>query len=283
MPKTVLVAETGADIPRDIAERFGIEIVPMHVCFGDRTLPDGTFPVSDVYDYYKTTGKLPTTSGSTPEDFATAFDRIHRLHPEANILYLAYSAITTCSFQSAQIAAQGRSYVQSIDTKQVSVGQAAVVTRLAQMVDKLPTISMDSLKSAANDLIEHVKMCFVPDGLEYLRAGGRVSNAQYLGAQVLKLHPLIEIHDGKLITTKKYMGKMSKVAEKLTRDFLLAHDFARDSLWFLHSSTIDEDVRQRSEKVAKEHGFKDIVWMSTGCVVSTHSGPGAFGIVGIEQ
>ena len=35
--KVVLVAESGADIPKDIAEKEGIYIVPMHVTFDGET------------------------------------------------------------------------------------------------------------------------------------------------------------------------------------------------------------------------------------------------------
>ena len=44
--KVVLVAESGADIPKDIAEKEGIYIVPMHVTFDGETKDDGTLIIS---------------------------------------------------------------------------------------------------------------------------------------------------------------------------------------------------------------------------------------------
>ena len=115
MSQIILMAETGSDIPADLAKKGGIELVPMHVSFGDTTKDDGSFPPSDVVTFYKETGILPKTSGSVPEDFTVAFDRIHAAHPDAQIMYLAYSAVTTCSYQSAQIASEERDYVKSLD------------------------------------------------------------------------------------------------------------------------------------------------------------------------
>ena len=74
MKKFVLVAETGSDISPEMAAEFDIEIVPMHVSFDSETLPDGTFPVEKILEYYKTTGRIPKTRGSTPEDFMRKFD-----------------------------------------------------------------------------------------------------------------------------------------------------------------------------------------------------------------
>ena len=38
MPRIILVAETGSDIPPEIAKAYGICMVPMHVTFGVRFL-----------------------------------------------------------------------------------------------------------------------------------------------------------------------------------------------------------------------------------------------------
>ena len=51
--KVVLVAESGADIPKEIAEKEGIYIVPMHVTFDGETKDDGSFPASNIIDYFE--------------------------------------------------------------------------------------------------------------------------------------------------------------------------------------------------------------------------------------
>ena len=105
MNHIVLVAETGSDITSNVAKELGVYLVPMHVSLGDITKDDGAFPVEEICSYYERTRQLPKTSGSTPEDFAKIFDEIHKKYPQKHILHLAYSAQTTCSYQSAIIAA----------------------------------------------------------------------------------------------------------------------------------------------------------------------------------
>ena len=175
MKTIVLVAETGSDLPLPLAEKFEIQIVPMHVSFDGTSVDDGSFPPEKILDFYKQTGKLPTTSGSTPGDFERIFDQIHEKWPEAQILYLAYSAVTTCSYQSGIIAAEGRDYVTAIDTMQVSVGQAAVVVAVAELLTSQPELTIAQAAEAAKELISRAKMCFLPDNLEFLRAGGVIT------------------------------------------------------------------------------------------------------------
>ncbi len=217
MNPIILVAETGSDLTPELASRYHIRLAPMHVSFDTETLDDGSFPVQKICDYYHDTGKLPRTSGCSPEDFIRVFDEIHAEYPDSQILYLAYSSITTCSYQSALIAAEDRDYITAIDTRQVSIGQAAVVTEVAKLLEEHPEMTIQEAADAANTLIERARMCFLPDNLEFLRAGGRVSNVVCLGSRILNIHPCIEILDGKLVATRKYRGKMKKVITKLIK------------------------------------------------------------------
>ena len=284
MKKIILLAETGSDVNAALAKEYGVEIVPMHVSFDTETLDDGDFPVEKIVDYYQTTGKLPKTSGSTPEDFEIVFDRIHAEHPDAQILYLAYSAITTCSMQSGVIAAEGRDYVTIVDTKQVSAGQCNVVIAMAELLRDHPDMTMEEAVAAAEDLISRANMCFMPDNLEFLRAGGRVSNVAFLGARILNLHPVIEILDGQLMATKKYRGKMNKVAAQLVADYAEKYDLdPEECLWFVYVTGFSDEVRAVAEHAAKEAGFKKTRWIQAGGVITTHGGPAAFGLAGFSR
>ena len=73
-------------------------------------------------------------------------------------------------------------------------------------------------------------MCFVPNDLEYLKAGGRVSNVVFISGKLLKIHPRIEILDGKLIATKKHRGNLSKIAPQLVYDYAEENKLNEESL-----------------------------------------------------
>ena len=283
MSKYILLVETGADMPDALAERYGVAKVPMHVSFGDKTLDDGAFPVEDIYRFFETTGNLTKTSGCTPGDFETVFDELQAKYPDKHIIHLAYSAVTTCSYQSAIIAAEGRKNITSIDTKHVSAGQTMVALQLARWLEGNPEATVEQIIAKVEELREKCKMGFFPGDLAYLRAGGRVSNAAYLGAKILSLNPLIELMDGLLKATKKYRGKMEKVAVKFMQEFIEANHFKRDTLAFVYSSGLSQTIRDDCNALAKEMGFKEVLWVQTGGVVTTHCGPGGFGICGMAE
>ncbi|MBP3683726.1 MAG: DegV family protein [Oscillospiraceae bacterium] len=282
MSKIILSAETGSDITPELAAQLGVVLIPMHVSMGDQTLDDGTFPPEEVCAYYDRTGKVPTTSGSTPYDFEKIYDPLFAKHPDAQVLHLAYSAVTTCSYHSGELAVEEKSYknnVRLVDTQHVSVGQCACVCAVAAWLEAHPEATLDEAAAAAVEICANMEMSFIPSNLDYLRAGGRVSNAVALVGNLLHLHPCIDIIDGKLIAGKKYRGHMEKVVPALMRDFTQKHDPSKDQVYFIHSPYLSEGVKQAAENTAKELGFANFTWVKTGCVITCHGGPGAFGIV----
>ena len=284
--KILITAETGSDISREMAKELGIQLIPMHVSLGNETLDDGTFPPEDVCAYYDKTGKCPTTSGSTPYDFETIYDQLFAEDPDLQILHLAYSAVTTCSYHSCELAIEETPYarnVRIVDTKHVSVGQCAVVIGVLGWLAEHPDATLDEAATAAVKIGEQTKMCFIPDNLDYLRAGGRCSNAAALVGNLLQLHPCIEIIDGRLIAGKKYRGKLCKVAPLLLKEFAAKHNLKKDHLYFINTPYMNVGVREALNAEAAAMGFEKITWVKTGCVITCHGGPGAFGIVGTVE
>ena len=283
MSSIILLAETGSDITPELAAKHNVRLVPMHVSLGDVTLDDGSFPAEDVHAYYERTGKTPTTSGSTPYDFEKVFEEIFSGNPDAQVLYLAYSAVTTCSYHSCELALEEKPYaknVRLVDTKHVSVGQGAVVMATANWLREHPEATLDQAAAKAAEIGLQTRMCFIPKNLDYLRAGGRCSNAVALVGNLLHLHPCIEIIDGRLIAGKKYRGAMTKLAPQLLREFTEKHAMNKDHIYFICTPYMEEAIRTVLDAEATALGYKEITWMKTGCVITCHGGPGAFGIVG---
>lgn len=286
MSSIILLAETGSDITPELAQALNIRLVPMHVSMGNETLDDGTFPAEEIHAYYERTGKTPTTSGSTPYDFEKVFQEIFTENPDAQVLYLAYSAVTTCSYHSGELALEDQPFagnVRLVDTKHVSVGQGAVVMATARWLREHPEATLEEAVVKAEEIALQTRMCFIPKNLDYLRAGGRCSNAVALVGNLLNLHPCIEIIDGRLIAGKKYRGAMTKLAPVLLREFTEKHNLSKEHIYFINTPYMDEAIRNVLDAEAAALGYKKITWMRTGCVITSHGGPGAFGIVGTVE
>ena len=261
MRKIILVAESGADIPKEALHDDSIFIVPMHISMGDRNLDDGTFPQSEIFTYYAETGKIPKTSAPAPAEYRKVFEEIHQTYPASRILHLCYSAATTSSMQNAVIGSEGMDFVTHMDSRCATAGQALLVLRTAEYIRKNTKASLEDVTTLAEEWIGRSRMALLPENIEFLRAGGRVSNAAYLGASLLNIKPLIELIDGRLVCGKKYHGTMARVIKKFLQDKLKEYDWEEGQFAFVYTEGLDQERMWEAEQIAKDFGINNPMWI----------------------
>ncbi|MGD7043911.1 DegV family protein [Jeotgalibacillus proteolyticus] len=281
MRNIILSNESGADLPNDLVEKYNLQVVPMHIIMDGKDYLDGSLPVPDIYDYYDRTKKIPSTTATNIHKYQEFFTSIKEKYPDCTIIHIGYTSQASSSFQNAVIAAEEFEGLHLIDALNVTGGLAAVVLYAADLLEKEPDIE-PALIEKIEAVVPKSKLAFIPGSLEFLKAGGRVSNMASLIGALLKIKPCIELKDGKLVSTKKYRGKMSGATEKLFSDYLKEFDIDREQLYLIYSIGLDEGIKQRMDEVAKENGFKNVRWIQAGGMISTHSGPGGFGVAGLE-
>lgn len=282
MRRIILSTESGADLPEDLVEKHQIQVVPMHVIMENKDYLDGQLSVEEVFDYYSRTKKIPSTTATNVYEYHELFTKIRVKFPDSIIIHIGYTSKASSSFQSALIASEDFEDLFLIDTLNVTGGLAAIVMYAVTMLEEEPSISHVHLIEKIESVVPKTKLAFIPGSLDFLRAGGRVSNVAYIGGSLLKVKPCIELKEGKLVSTKKYRGNMSKVAEKLMRDYLNQYDIDRKQLYLIYSIGLDESIKKRMDEITKEAGFENVTWMQAGAMISTHAGPGGFGIAGLE-
>lgn len=282
MKKYIILTESGTDLPIDLVRESQIYVIPMHVIMDGVDYLDGSISVTQVYEYHEKTKKIPSTSATNPEEYQLIFKKINEEYPDCIIIHIGYSSKASSTYQNALIASEGIGNIYHVDSLNVSGGEAAIVLKAVELIEKYPEIQSNDLVEKIKYFVSIARVSFIPGNLEYLKAGGRLSNASYLGATILKLKPLIEIVNGNLVATKKYRGAISSIAEKYLNEFLERYNLSKDKIYLLYSLGLDEQIKLQMENIVKEKGFNKIIWIQTGCVISTHSGPGAIGIAGFE-
>lgn len=283
MSRIVLVTETGSDITPELATKYSIYVVPMHVSLGEETYDDGSFPVQRIVDYYDKTGQVPKTNGCTTEDFSKIFDEIRERWSDAEIIYLAQSSVFTDSYANAKRVAEGKRYIHIIDTKQLSVGQLGVITETAKYIRDNSFVSVYDVVKKAEHLSEQMRMCFVPDNLEFLRAGGKYGKRAFLRARFLGIHPCIAVNNGRLEGTGNYYGKMYMVAAKIIKEYAVKYKLKKEKIWLVYSVGLPDKIRNSIEDAAWGCGFEKVQWVQAKSVTTTHAGPAAFGLAGFSE
>lgn len=283
MKNYIITTDSGSDLPKEYIERYNIYIVPMHVTMGEDTLDDGSFDVNKVFDYYDEHGVLPKTSGSTPQDNSQVFQKVFEDHPDAYIIHIAYSGVTTVSFNAAHIAAEDFDHIHLVDSKHVTFGLTAVVLATAKFIEENPKSLPEEIVAFVEDIRERTQMVFLPKTLTYLRAGGRVSNLAFYGASLLSLYPTIVLENGYLVSGKKYRGTFERSLKKMVEDSVHKYDLIPETVLVGGAPDVDGRHKKLVYDLLNEHGIEAPKWIETGAVISSHGGPGAIGLTGIEK
>ncbi len=287
MREIIISTESGSDMPKNLVDKYGVYVIPMHVIMDDKSYPDGEIPVDMVFDYFKSTGKVPTTSAVNDFEYTEFFNKIRAEHPDCVIYHVAYTSQASSTYQSANIAIKEFEDIYLLDSKSVSGGCTAYIASVYEEIqarkDSLNTKEdYDKLFNDLQAMADKVACHFIPNTLEYLKAGGRVSNAKFLLASALNLKPLIEMVSGKLVTTKKYRGEIIRWVEKFFDDFLSKYKVKKECLYLMYGKGLPQKVLDKMAELAKKHGFKHFEYVMTGCVISCHGGEGAIGLAGVE-
>lgn len=291
MRNIIISTESGSDLPENLIKKYDFRVIPMHVIMNMESYEDGSFPVEKVYEYYEETGKVPSTSAVNDHEYEEYWRSLREEDPDCVIFHFTYSSLASSTYQSAMIAVKNFKDVHVIDTLNVSGGCTAhmiasyklIHKRLNEATAENREPDYEAIAGECRKLASRAVCHFIPGTLEYLRAGGRVSNAQYIGATILNLKPLIEMVEGKLVATKKYRGSIPKLCDRFMKDFTEKYKLDKECLYLMYSKGLKEDTLSHMAKKAIEFGFRSFEYVMTGCVISCHGGKGAIGLAGMLE
>ncbi len=284
MKKYVLLTESGSDLSPEMAKEYGIMIIPMYVQLAGKIYADGTISPAEAFEYVEENGVFPTTSAPNPADFDAMYRQIRAEDPDSVIIHIGYSAQTTCSYQNAIIANEDFENIYHIDSEHVSVGLGVVAIRTARYLRENSNVEPEELIAKIKEISQQMKFHFLVPDMRYLKAGGRCSNAQYLVAHIFGIKPLIEMKKGLLVATQLFRGRMERACAKVVDRFFSSIDVNMEEIYLGYTFGLPQEICAKiEEKCRLEYHVKRIMWFTAGCIISTHSGPGAFAIGALQK
>ena len=276
-----ITSDSTCDLGHLIAER-DITLLPLAINLGDKTYYDGVdITPQDIFDFVAANNVLPKTAAPSIGDYEDFFKPFVDAGDE--VIHFNISAKSSGSHNMAAQAAESfGGKVRVIDSMALSSGQGLLVLKAADMRDNGNTA--DEIEEAINVLRERVNTSFIPDRLDYLYKGGRCSKMEMFGANILKIHPLIYMEEGKLVPGKKYRGKMSFIIKQYIEDLKeLYPNYEKTRCFITHSSAEPELVEVAMQKVKETFAFDEVIETVAGSIVTSHCGKGTLGVLFIYE
>lgn len=272
-----IITDSTADIPKHLTDKFGINVLPLTVHFGDEEFKDGVDITSEeFFEKLTSSDRLPTTSQVSPAAFSDVY--IRELKKGNSIISIHISGDLSGTYQSAVIAKQsvGSEDIYIIDSREATLALGMIVLKAAELAQK----GMEA-KEIVREIEEYknrVKLLIMVDTLEYLKKGGRLSGAQAMIGGILNIKPILTIEDGKVVVVDKVRGKKKALKSiiELMKD--TGHDIKNQVVGIANARSI-ETACELKELIRAEFETSDFIETDVGSVISTHVGPGAFGVV----
>ena len=261
-----------------LVQKHDIGIMSLQVNLGDKSYKDGVDIVpTDIFAFVAETNVLPKTSAPSIGDYEEFFEEQLKLGEE--VVHFNISAKSSGSHNAATQAAESfKGKVHVVDSKALSSGQGLLVMKAVDMRDAGK--SAKEIVEAVEEIRNHINTSFVPDSLDYLHKGGRVSGMVKTVASMFKIHPLIEMDDGQLVPGKKYKGKMTMLIKQYVQDLKEKYpSYDKTRCFITHSCADQELVDAAKEKVAELFEFDEIIETVAGSIVTSHCGQGTLGVL----
>ncbi len=192
-----IVTDSVADLPREVVERLGIEVIPMLVRFGEEEFRDGIDMTPDqFYERLATSPRPPATSMPGPPLFAEVYRRAGA--DEVLVITVSSKLSGTWSVaRQARTLLPGGPRIEVMDSGTATMAEGFIVMRAAEAARA--GASLEEVREAAEQARARVDFLCTFDTLEYLRRGGRIGAASAFLGSLLKVNPLIALRDGAVV------------------------------------------------------------------------------------
>ena len=280
MPDYIIATSSTSDLPRTWLEAHSIPFIPYSYTVGDELREDDCREESRaaVYAGMRAGDRLKT---SMINEFVYYDFFKELLDTGRDVIFLDMSREMSVSFVNAKQAAEKirplyperRLYV--MDTYCISGGLGTLVENIVRLHEA--GASFDEAVAWGEESKLKIAHRFTVDDLNYLKAGGRVSNSAALVGSLLNIKPVLYVPDrGTLDVVKKVRGR--RAALKAILDGVL-HDLSLIdptglSFHILHADCMKdaEFIRDEIRRAYPQVG--EITITSLGVVIGAHCGPG---------
>ena len=273
--KIAISVESTSDLSKDLIEKYDIKIIPFHIILGDADFKDGERSPEDIFAFVDKNKILPKTTAINEFEYAEYFEELKKEYDA--VVHITLSSCISSSCSNAEKAAAEMQNVYVVDSKSLSTGIALLAIYARELADN--GTSPDVIAEKLKERREKLQVSFVVEKLEYLYKGGRCNSLQLLGANLLKIRPRIVLKDGKMISDKKYRGKMDAVIAKYCADVLEEFNTPDLTRIFITYTTATPEMVAAARSACENAGFKSIIETRAGCTIASHCGSNTLGIL----
>ncbi|HHY13700.1 MAG TPA: DegV family protein, partial [Thermoanaerobacterales bacterium] len=262
-------------IPKELAEKMNITIVPLYVLFGKDTYRDGIDIRPD--EFYEMQGKsdeLPKTSQPSVGEFTAVYEELLNDYDEIISIHIS-SGLSGTVNAALRAKEQFGNKVKVVDSKTISLGIGLQVMEAARKAIK--GINSERIINRIEEIKNKSELLFTLDTLKYLEKGGRIGKVSSLLGSFLNIKPIVRVVDGIYVPAGKTRSQRQSIVKIVEIMETFLENRKPEAIVIGHGKGYEmalELKRQVEDRFEKAVDFLT----DTGPVIGVHTGPGTLGI-----
>lgn len=287
--RVAVVVDSGADIPEDLAERYGIHVVPVRIHFATHSYLDKvSMTPGEFYRELVTNPTHPKTSQPPPGDFRRMFEFLAS-HYDAVVsvnLTSRHSGTWDAATKAAQRVATEGKPVSAVDSRNASVGQGLIAIAAAEAAAQ--GADAPAVVAATQAAMDQTQTFALLGSIDFAVRGGRVPAIVGNIARLLGLNVILRTWpDGRISAGGGLLGSVklrTRFARFVARRYRIDAGRERVRILVGHGDRLEEGRLLAEELVGRfpKDAVDFCLLTDMGPAIGVHGGPGTL-IVALQR
>lgn len=280
--KIAVITDSGSGLTKKEANDLGIFYLPLQIIIQDKMYLDGeNITVEEIYEYLRN-GGMPTTSMPPMGLIEECFTELKESGYDAVIAVPLTSGLSSTSSVMQAVAKDIGINLHVIECYTTCNIQRYLAESAKKLVDK--GIEFDEIIRRLNYSIDHSGTLIIPDDLQHLKRGGRLTPLAAALGGLLKIKPILRldrVSEGKIDVFDK-VRTMSKAQAKAVATFAEQNLDESYYLTMIHSNAPEESMKLKT-LIEEQFPGLDLYYGLICAVISVHTGLGCLGMQYIKK
>lgn len=271
-----IIVDSGSSIKVEEKDQYGVDILPISLQMGDESFLDGVnLSTEEFYRRLKDSSQFPKTSLPSLEETQKLVDFYTNQGDE--VLIITISSEISGTYQAIKMLFNEYNNVTVFDSR-LAVGG---IRFLVAEANKYKHETMETVIQKLNQLLPRIMIAAVPETLDYLLAGGRLSKSSWMVGKLLSINPIITFINGKVavLTKKRGIKQSKKTLVEMVKQDRADKSYGIIAAYTYNKANVDDLIQILPDDYKNAISVYDDLCSSIAC----HWGPNAFGFIYVKE
>lgn len=283
MEKIHILTDSSADIPQELVERYGIEIVPITLTHEGRAIREYyDITAEEYWKLLADSREIPTTAMVTPATFLDSYKRA-AARGCTHLLGVLINANGSGTYQAACLA-RDMFREECGDSMVIELFDSATYTYIYGHIVAIAAAlreqgdSFEAIRAVVISRLRRVEAFLGVYSLKHLKKSGRISDGAAFVGEALGLKPISHVYGGAVTVCDKVRGEKALVSGLIRKVSGRVQQPDKQNALLLYGDVPAARIDELEKRLRTEIGFKGVLRCPIGPSVITNTGPQALAV-----